>query len=123
MLILVGLSFYWAAFDYSAAVGRSRAAQFVDELPDAAETMVYSMSRLNLNASGVDEVRCAGDPEIAYGFRYDGLTLLWQTEDEIVLLPRSWTRGDGVAVVIPRDAGVRLEFRRGDATTPVSATC
>ena len=123
VFVLVGLSLFWAAFDYSAAVGRSRAAQFVAELPGSPEAMVYSESRLNLNAPGVTEVRCAGDPELAYGFRYDGLTLLWQTENEIVLLPRLWTRGDGVAVVIPRDAGVRLEFRRGDASTPVPATC
>jgi len=123
VFLLVGLSLFWAAFDYSAAVGRSRAAQFVDELPDAPETIVYSESRLNLNAPGINEVRCAGDPELAYGFRYDGLVLLWQTGDEIVLLPRSWTRSDGVAVVLPRDAGVRLEFRRGDVATPVSASC
>jgi hypothetical protein len=123
VFVLVGLSLFWAAFDYSAAVGRSRAAQFVDELPGSPEAMVYSESRLNLNAPGVTEVRCSGDPELAYGFRYDGLTLLWQTDDEIVLLPRSWAREDGVAVVIPQDAGVRLEFRRGDATAPVSPTC
>ncbi len=123
IFVLVGLSLFWGAFDYSAAVGRSRAAQFVDELPDSPEAILYSESRLNLNAPGVHEVRCAGDPELAYGFRYDGLTLLWQTEDALVLLPRTWTRPDGVAVVIPRDAGVRLEFRRGDATTTVSANC
>ena len=123
VFVLVGMSLFWAAFDYSAAVGRSRAAQFVDELPGSSEAIVYSESRLNLNAPGVTEVRCAGVPEVAYGFRYDGLTVLWQTENEIVLLPRSWTRPDGVAVVIPRNAGVRLEFRRGDATTPVAASC
>lgn len=123
VFVLVGLSLFWAAFDYSAAVGRSRAAQFVQELPDSPEAIVYSESRLNLDALGVSEVRCAGDPELAYGFRYDGLTLLWQTDDSIVLLPRSWTRREGVAIVIPRDAGVRLEFRRGDATTPVPETC
>ena len=123
VFVLVGLSLFWAAFDYSAAVGRSRAAQFVDELPTSPEAIVYSEARLNLTAAGVTEVRCAGDPELAYGFRYDGLTLLWQTDDELVLVPRSWTRADGVTVVIPRGSGVRLEFRRGDATTPVSPGC
>jgi hypothetical protein len=123
VFVLVGLSLFWAAFDYSAAVGRSRAAQYVAELPDSPEAIVYSVSRLNLQAPGVDEVRCADDPENAYRFRYDELTVLWQTGDEIVLLPRSWTRSAGVAVVLPRGAGVRLEYRRGDATTPVPATC
>lgn len=123
VFILVGLSLFWAAFDYSAAVGRSRAAQFVDELPDASEAIVYSKSRLNVSAPGVVEVRCAGDPELAYGFRYEGLTLLWQTGDAIVLVPRLWTRDNGVAVVIPRDAGVRLDFRRGDISLPVPETC
>lgn len=33
VFVLVGLSLFWAANDYSAAVGRSRARQFVAELP------------------------------------------------------------------------------------------
>lgn len=123
VFVLVSLCLFWAAFDYSAAVGRSRAAQFVGELTEAPEAIVYSESRLHLDAPGVGEVRCAGDPELAYGFRYDGLTLLWQTDDAIVLVPRSWTRRDGVAVILPRDAGMRLEFRRGDATTAVPSAC
>ena len=123
VFVLVGLSLFWAAFDYSAAVGRSRAAQFVEELPDAPEAIVYSKYRLSISAPGVVEVRCAGDPDRAYGFRYDGLTLLWQTDDAIVLIPLSWTRASGVAVVVPGDAGVRLDFRRSDATTPVPESC
>jgi len=122
VFVVVGLCLFWAAFDYSAAVGRSRAAQFVEELPASPEAVVYSESRLNLVAAGVDEVRCAGDPELAYAFRYDGLTLLWQANDEMVLLPRAWTARDGVAMVIPRGSGVRVEFRRGDATDSVP-TC
>jgi hypothetical protein len=123
VFVLVSLSMFWAAFDYSAAVGRARAAQFVEELPDAPEAIVYSKSRLSISAPGVVEVRCAGDPDLAYAFRYDGLTVLWQTGDAIVLLPRAWSRADGVAVVVPRDAGVRLDFRRSDATTPMPGAC
>ena len=41
IFVLVGLSLFWAANDYSAAVGRSRAAQFVAELPTYPNTVLY----------------------------------------------------------------------------------
>ncbi|MFI7442745.1 hypothetical protein [Nonomuraea indica] len=35
VFVLVGVGLFWAANDYSAAVGRARARQFVTELPAA----------------------------------------------------------------------------------------
>jgi hypothetical protein len=52
VFVLVGLSMFWAANDYSAAVGRSRARQFVAELPIYPRAAVYSERSLNLHAPG-----------------------------------------------------------------------
>src|SRR4051812_23035606 len=70
VFVLAGLSLFWAANDYSAAVGRSRAQQLVTQLPDFPRTTLYSEKRLGLAHSGIVEVRCA-DPRGTYGFRYD----------------------------------------------------
>jgi hypothetical protein len=121
IFVLVGLSLFWAAADYSAAVGRSRAAQFVQELPSHPQAIVYSEHSLNMRADGVGSVRCR-DPEAAYRYRYDGLALVLQSNDQYVLLPKGWSRGDGVAMVLPRNDSVRLEFMRAGAAD-VSPTC
>lgn len=114
IFVLVGLSLFWAAADYSAAVGRSRAAQFVQDLPSHPEAIVYSEHSLNMRSGGVAAVRCR-DPEAAYRYRYDGLALVLQSNDQYVLLPKGWSRGDGVAMVLPRNDSVRLEFVRAGA--------
>ncbi len=117
VFVLVGLSLFWAAADYSAAVGRARAAQFVRELPVHPEVVVYSEQSLSIRADGVEAVRCR-DPEAAYRYRYDGLALVLQSNDQYVILPKDWSRGDGIAMVLPRNDGVRLEFMRAGAAAP-----
>ena len=120
VFVLIGLSLFWAANDYAAAVGRSRAAQFVRELPSYPEAIVYSEHDLNL--TGIEMVSCA-DSDAAYRFRYDGLALVMQSDDNYVLLPKWWSRHEGVAVVLPRRESVRLEFVRASAAASVSPTC
>jgi hypothetical protein len=109
IFVLVGLSLFWAANDYSAAVGRSRASQFVAELPTYPSTLVYSEKNLNIAAHGVTETRCPA-PDAAYSFRYDGLKLIMQSGNQLVFVPADWTRQDGVAVVVPRSESIRLQF-------------
>ena len=121
IFLLVGLSLFWAAADYSAAVGRSRATQFVRELPSHPEAIVYSEHSLNMRARGVRGVSCR-DPAAAYGYRYDGLALVLQSDDQYVLLPKDWSPGDGVAMVLPRNDSVRLEFTRAGAVE-LAPTC
>jgi hypothetical protein len=65
---------------------------------------------------------CA-NTEGSYRFRYDGLTLVLQSDDQFVLLPRDWTKDDGVAVVLPRSDSVRIEFVRDDAIDSLPNTC
>ena len=114
VFVLVGLSLFWVANDYSAAVGRSRARQFVAELPLYPSAVIYSERSLNLHAPGVREVRCQ-DQEAAYRYRYDGLKLVLQSGNQYLFLPQAWTPADGVAILMPRTDTVRLEF------LPVSA--
>ena len=109
VFVLVGLSLFWAATDYSAAVGRSRASHFVADMPGYPNVVIYSERSLSLHAPGVREVRCK-DPEAAYRFRYDGLKLVLQSGDQYLFLPAEWTPTNGVAILIPRTNSVRLEF-------------
>jgi hypothetical protein len=109
VFVLVGLSLFWAANDYAAAVGRSRARQFVAELPTYPSAVVYSERSLSLEAPGVREVRCR-DPRAAYRFRYDGLKLVLQSGDQYLFVPAAWSPTDGVAIVMPRNDSLRLEF-------------
>ncbi|MFD5322714.1 hypothetical protein [Streptomyces sp. NPDC127092] len=112
---LVMLGLVWAANDYAASVGTVRAQRFVAGLPHYPSTVVYSEHSLSISGPGVSETRCGGakggkDDDAAYGYRYDGLTLILQSGNQYVLVPTRWTPADGVALVLPRNDSVRLEF-------------
>ncbi len=117
VFVLVGLSLFWAASDYSAAVGRSRASQFVAELPTYPDAVVYSGRSLSLDGPGVREVRCQG-PDAAYRYRYDGLKLMLQSNEQYLFLPEGWSDSDGMAIIMPRTDALRLEFRPADGAEP-----
>jgi hypothetical protein len=121
VFVLVALSLFWAATDYSAAVGRSQAHRYAVGLADKPDVALYSDRSLRLTAPGVREVRCR-DPEAAYRFRYDGLKLMLQSGDQYVFLPERWSRANGAAIVIPRSDALRLEFSHADAAPP-TASC
>jgi hypothetical protein len=108
--LLVSIGLFWAADGYAFTVGTGGAMTFHRALPTTVPAAVlYSEESLSLAVPGVTEVRCA-DPEAAFRFRYDGLRLVRQAGNQYLLLPATWTREEGVAVLIPRSASVRLEF-------------
>jgi len=109
LLALIGLALFWAANDYSAEVGTTRAQQFVRGLPMLLTAQVYSAHSLRLSAPGVQETRCLAT-DAAYNYRYDGLKLVLQSGDAYLLLPAKWSPADGVAILLPRDNDVRLQF-------------
>jgi hypothetical protein len=109
VFVLVGLSLFWAANNYSVAVGRQRAYQMVLDLPREPGVVLFSERSLSLAAPGVREVRCK-DPQAGYRFRYDGLRLLPQSGDQYMLLPATWSRRNGVTILIPRNDSLRLEL-------------
>lgn len=123
VFVLVGLSLFWVASDYSAAVGRGRARQVVAELPTYPNAVIYSERSLSLRGPGVREVRCQ-DPQATYRFRYDGLRLVLQAGDQYLFLPQAWTRAGGVAILMPRNDSLRLEFVPASARgTMPRSTC
>jgi hypothetical protein len=115
VLVLVGLSAFWAEVDYSAAAGQTRARMFVAELPTQPPVVLYSEKNINLTGPGITMTRCH-DPKAAFPFRYDGLRLVTQPGDQYLLLPARWSPHDGVAILLPRTDTVRLQF------TPTATT-
>ncbi|MCW2859774.1 MAG: hypothetical protein JWP48_1482 [Actinoallomurus sp.] len=109
VFVLVGLGLFWAAVDYSAAVGQTRARSFVAKLPAGPAVVLYSDKNLSLTAPGITTTRCR-DPRAAYHFRYDGLRFVLQSGDQYLLLPAQWSPREGVALLLPRTDSVRLEF-------------
>jgi hypothetical protein len=123
VFVLVGLALFWAASDYSAAVGRSRAAEFVARMPAYPTALVYSEKSLSLDIPGVVETRCA-DPDAAYRYRYAGLKLLLQSGNQYVMVPSSWTTSRGVAILLPRNDSLRLELLPASPDrAPIPTTC
>jgi hypothetical protein len=116
---LVAVSLFWAAGDYSAAVGRERAAQLVGQLDDYPEAVIFSQRSLSLTAPGVTQRRC-DEAGSAYPVRYDGLRLIWQSGGQYLLLTPEWDRQTGSAVLLPRSDTIRLEFVRPGVVVPLA---
>jgi hypothetical protein len=122
---LVAISLFWAVSDYSADVGRARAMQLAAALPWSSRTVLYSARSLSLSRSapGVHEVRCS-DPDATYRFRYDGLVLVQQSGNQYLLLPVRWSPSNGVAILLPRNDSVHLEFMPSSARgIPLPPSC
>jgi hypothetical protein len=112
--LLVSIGLFWAAQAYAFGVGTGGAIALHRALPAVPEAVLFSQQSLSLAVPGVTEVRCS-DPEAAYRFRYDGLRLVRQAGSQYLLLPATWDRATGTAVLIPRSGTVRLEFRSAGA--------
>jgi hypothetical protein len=126
MFVLVAMSLFWIATDYSVAVGQTRARQAAAQLPYRPEVILFSDKDLHLDRAEVRQTACTTAPnsESAYHFRYHGLVLLIEIGGRYVLVPADWERGQGTAIVLPKDAGgaMRLEFATADDYLP-SPTC
>jgi hypothetical protein len=109
--LLVSIGLFWAADGYAFGVGTGGAITLHRALPVVPEAVLYSQQSLSMNIPGVTEVECT-DAEAAFRFRYDGLRLVRQAGDQYLLLPATWDRATGTAVLIPRSGSVRLEFRQ-----------
>jgi hypothetical protein len=107
--VLVSVGLFWAAGDYSAAVGTGRGMAVAAGLSRSADVVLFSEKSLRIESPGVVESTCTGH-DLAFGFRYSGLKLVMQAGDRYVLLPARWSRADGAALVVPRTDAIRLEF-------------
>ena len=107
--VLVSVGLFWAAGDYSAAVGTGRGGDVMASWPTTPNVAVLSEKRLSVRLPSVVETPCTGN-DAAYGYRYDGLKLIQQAGDRYVFLPHDWAPGKGPALVVPRTDSLRLEF-------------
>ena len=114
MFVLVAMSLFWIATDYSVAVGQTRARQAAAQLPVRPAVILFSEKDLHLDGFDIRQTVCATPPgtDSAYRFRYDGLVLLIEIGNQYVLLPRTWQRGNGIAIVLPSSGvgATRFEF-------------
>jgi hypothetical protein len=106
--VLVSAGLFWAAGDWSTAVGSGRGQDVLQALPRWPDVVVYTHERLHLQNLGVHEVRCRGT-EATSVYRYDGLHLIFQAGDQYLLLPTDWDRSQR-AIVIPKSDLVYLVF-------------
>ncbi len=109
IFLVVSAGLFWAAGDYSAAVGTRRGNDVVAALPTWPDVTVFAERSLNLSLPGVREQRCA-DTGGSFAYRYDGLKLIVQSGNQLMFLPATWADGSGTALVIPRNDTIRLEF-------------
>jgi hypothetical protein len=109
VFILVSVGLFWAVGSYAINVGVRYAQQIETSLSSRPDVVAYSEKRLMLQGPGVREADCH-DPDAAYRFRYDGLKLMLQAGNQYLLLPATWTRTNGAAIVIPRVDKIRLQF-------------
>lgn len=121
VLVLVGVGLFWAAGDWSAAVGTRRGEQVLQSLDAWPDAIVYSQSSLALSMPGVQETVCSR-PGDGYRYRYDGLKLVVQAGGQYLLLPTGWSPTEGRAVVLPADGTLRLEFSASPGAV-VAADC
>ncbi|MGY1831574.1 hypothetical protein ACI8AA_14270 [Geodermatophilus sp. SYSU D01180] len=120
--VLVTVGLFWAVTSYAGGVGRGRAVDLMERMAGWPDAVLFSERSLSLDIPGVVEVPCAaaGESEVAFRFRYDGLKLVQQAGDHYLLLPAEWTPTTGAAVLLPRTDDVRLEFAlAGTARQPV----
>lgn len=118
---LVAISLFWAATDYAAAVGTTRARDLLAQLPTSPSVVLYSNRSLNLNLPGVHQTHCH-DQQSAYPFRYDGLKLILRSGNQYLFLPQTWKPTNGTAVLLPQSDTIRLEFTPAHNTT-LDITC
>jgi hypothetical protein len=108
--IVMAMALFWAAGDYSAAVGRGRAAELAASLSQRPQVVLYSDKALGITAAGVQTLRCVGD-SAAYRYRYSGLVLLLNSNGQYIFLPKGWNRRTGSAIAVPKSEQIRLDYR------------
>jgi uncharacterized membrane protein len=114
LTIVMAMALFWAAGDYSAAVGRERAAELASSLDERSQVVLYSDKALGITAAGVRTLRCGGE-SAAYRYRYSGLVLLLNSNGQYVFLPTGWNRRTGSAIAVPKSDQIRLDYRSAGA--------
>jgi hypothetical protein len=107
--VTIGLSVFWAASSFAAAIGRGRAMRMERELAEAPSVVIYSERDLHLQGPGVVTQQLEGE-DAAYRYRYSGLTFLLRSGDKYFLVPADWERSRDGVIALPDNDTLRMEF-------------
>lgn len=106
----VTLALLWVVTVQAYASGTAQARRVEQTLAAQPTVVVYSEGDLRLAGPGVT-VSDLGEVPGSYRYAYDGLRPLVHANGAWFLLPAGWTRsGDARVLVLPDDAGVRVEL-------------
>jgi len=108
---LVTLSLFWLVNSFAHAYGVGNAENIQEGLYDEPEVILHSNSSIAVESRGVDpRLLCKtriDSTEVPY--RYINLRLLATSDDDLFLVPVTWTRRHGVVLMIKKDEA-RLQF-------------
>jgi hypothetical protein len=113
VVMLVVLSLFWATTNYARAYGVGRAEEFAACLAVRPGVTVFSADRLYVQGPGVQETALPAEEHAGYRYRYGGLRLLTEAHGRLILLPSSWSRTDGSAIVLANSDKLRIEVTPG----------
>jgi len=120
VFLVVAIGLFWSVGEYAIGVGQTRGQQITDSLASTPDAVLFSDKDLGITSPGVTRKSCVAT-DAAYHYRYDGLKLIFQANNQYLFLPTEWTRSQGSAILIPRTDSLRLEFSAPD--TPKPADC
>lgn len=107
--MLLTLGVIWVVANYADIKGREEASFIHDQLQFQPGVVVFSSKRLQISAGKVQETRFT-DPESAYGYRYDGLKLLFYNRGKYFLVPALWVQSGGTTIVLDENPSLRVEL-------------
>jgi hypothetical protein len=110
--ILLTLGFVaglWAVSLYGDRLGTRHATDFVAQLSNQSEVVIYSTERIALNGPGIN-VSDITPPGIKYHCQYTGLRLLVHTPDKLILLPAKWQHGHDRVFLLRDDNSIRIDI-------------
>lgn len=111
VVLLIAVTMFWAVALYAAYFGEYTGYRLATQrLADKPTVFVYSAQRLHLNPAGGVQEEPIGDAASAFRFRYANLKLLTRANSKYFLLPADWSAANPIAIVLPDDPSIRVEF-------------
>src|SRR5450756_806259 len=109
-IVAIGvLGLFWLTSNYATGEGDMRAQAIASNLARMPEVIVYSRDDLGLDSAGASASVDSADTAGAYHYRYGHLHLLIESAGRYFLLPDSWVRGGGTAIVLSDSSDVRIQ--------------
>ncbi|MFG2825560.1 hypothetical protein ACGFX4_39800 [Kitasatospora sp. NPDC048365] len=110
---LIALASFWAVGAYAQEKGRMDARYLAAHLTLRPAVVLDTAERLYLPWPGVEEKALPTASEQRFRYRYRGLRLLAQSNNQMFVIGKNWTWQDGAVMIIPVDGSVRVAFHAG----------